>query len=73
MKNYKKKIIITGCNGNIGSALVSFFIKKKFIVIGLDKTKPRIKKMIFFNVNLGNTSKLNELRTQRCEQTSMNS
>jgi len=61
MKNYKKKIIITGCNGSIGSALVSFFIKKKFIVIGLDKTKPRIKKMIFFNVNLGNTSKLNEI------------
>jgi len=60
MKKNKKKIIITGCNGSIGSALVSFFIKKKFIVIGLDKTKPAMKKVIFYTVNLSNISNLNK-------------
>ena len=59
MKKNKKKIIITGCNGSIGSALVSFFIKKKFIVIGLDKTKPAMKKVIFYTVNLSNISYVN--------------
>ena len=32
----KKKILITGCAGFIGSHLVDFFLKKKFQIIGID-------------------------------------
>jgi nucleoside-diphosphate-sugar epimerase len=32
----KKKILVTGCAGFIGSNLVDFFLKKNFKIIGID-------------------------------------
>jgi UDP-glucose 4-epimerase len=36
MNNNAKKIIVTGCAGFIGSNLVDFFLRKNFIILGID-------------------------------------
>ena len=37
MKKIKKKILVTGAGGYIGSILVPMLIKKNFFVIAVDK------------------------------------
>ena len=37
----KKKIIITGCSGQLGTALINAFLNCGCIVIGLDLQKPK--------------------------------
>ena len=49
----KKRILITGCAGFIGSHLVDFFLKKKFQIIGID------------NLSTGNIKFLNKALKKR--------
>ena len=49
----KKKILITGCAGFIGSHLVDFFLKKNFEIIGLD------------NLSTGNLNFLKDAKKSR--------
>ena len=42
----KKKILITGCAGFIGSNLVDFFLKKNFEIIGIDNLSTGNKKFL---------------------------
>jgi UDP-glucose 4-epimerase len=39
MNRNAKKIIVTGCAGFIGSNLVDFFLRKNFIILGIDNLK----------------------------------
>ena len=43
----KKKILITGCAGFIGSNLVDFLLKKNFTIIGIDNLSTGKKKNLF--------------------------
>ena len=53
-----KKILITGSEGFIGSALVKLFIKKKnYIVFGVGKKKRVIKSYKYFSLNILNKKK----------------
>jgi len=55
------KILITGSAGYIGGCCYEF-LKKKFIVYGLDKVKPKLKKQKnFFLCNLNNKSYLEKI------------
>jgi UDP-glucose 4-epimerase len=56
MTNNKKKILITGANGYIGSCLFHF-LKNKFEIMGIDKEKSSNKKII--QCNILNSKKLN--------------
>ena len=31
-----KKILITGCNGNLANVIIPYFVKNKFYIIGCD-------------------------------------
>jgi CDP-glucose 4,6-dehydratase len=63
------KILITGGFGLVGTALVNFFLKKKFKVVVFSKEKPTIRKkffiksknLIFENGNLINKAKLKKI------------
>ena len=51
-----KTILLTGCNGYIGSC-ISAFLKKKYFIIGVDKNKNFLKNKflnIEYNINLNN-------------------
>ena len=51
-------ILLTGCNGYIGSC-ISAFLKKKYFIIGVDKNKNSLKNKflnIEYNINLNNIS-----------------
>ena len=53
-----KTILLTGCNGYIGSC-ISAFLKKKYFIIGVDKNKNFLKNKflnIEYNINLNNIS-----------------
>jgi UDP-glucose 4-epimerase len=66
----KKKILVTGCAGFIGSNLVDFFLKKKYYIIGIDnlstgnigniKIALKNKRFIFYKSNLLNFSKISK-------------
>ena len=60
----KKKILVTGCSGYIGSCLLNFFNTNKNIY-GLDKKKPsrwvKIKKKNFYQCNLLDKKKLSKI------------
>jgi NAD(P)-dependent dehydrogenase (short-subunit alcohol dehydrogenase family) len=43
-----KTVIITGCSGLLGRSLCKIFLKKNYIVLGLDKNKSFIKNKNFF-------------------------
>lgn len=64
----KKKIVITGGSGFIGSHLVSKFLEKKFVVLNLDKLSKESQNLkiinenyIFKKCNLTNQKKLNKI------------
>ena len=54
----KKTVFITGCNGTLGKKLVSYFLKKKFIVIGttrkIKKNLVRQKNFLIFKLDMLN-------------------
>jgi nucleoside-diphosphate-sugar epimerase len=53
-----KKILITGSEGFIGSAIVKLFLnKKKYVVFGIGKKKKIIKSYKYFSINLLNKKK----------------
>ena len=60
----KKKILVTGCSGYIGSCLLNFFNTNKNIY-GLDKKKPsrwvKIKKKNFYQCNLLDKKNLSKI------------
>jgi UDP-glucose 4-epimerase len=66
----KKKIMVTGCAGFIGSNLVDFFLKKKYYIIGIDnlstgnidnlKLALKNKRFIFYKSDLLNFSKISK-------------
>jgi UDP-glucose 4-epimerase len=57
MKNQKKKILVTGTSGYIGSSAFKF-LSKKYNVYGLDKKKPIINSKKIFVINLLNKKKV---------------
>jgi 3-oxoacyl-[acyl-carrier protein] reductase len=56
-----KTVIITGCNGSIGSHLINYFKKKNYKIIGIDKKKINDKSIIFYLCDLNNTKKLEKI------------
>ena len=58
-----KIVLITGCNGGIGSALVEKYKKKQWYILGVDITQNYNDKMIdmFFNVDLSNESSIKDM------------
>ena len=53
----KKKIIITGCSGQLGTALINAFLNCGCIVIGLDLQKPKKKfnkNFHYFQIDISN-------------------
>ena len=58
-----KKIIITGCNGSIGSYLANYY-KKKYKVIGLDKNSTKIKGIEFYKIDILKIPQLNKIYKQ---------
>ncbi len=60
MKNYKKKILITGSSGFIGNCL-KIFLKKKFELYFIDKKKLKYKEKNFILLNLTNKKRVYKL------------
>lgn len=60
MKNQKKKILITGTSGYIGSSAFKF-LSRKYNVYGLDKKNPIINSKKIFKINLLNKEKTKKL------------
>lgn len=59
-----KVIIITGCNGQLGSSLVSIFLELGSIVIGIDnlkKSKIKKKNFYFYNCDISSQPKVQSL------------
>ena len=66
----KKKIMVTGCAGFIGSNLVDFFLKKKYYIVGIDnlstgniknlKVALKNKKFTFYKCDLLKSKKINK-------------
>ena len=55
-----KKILITGCSGQIGQELIYSFLKKKKNIIGLDLiNKTNYSKLKFYNCDILDKEKLN--------------
>ena len=55
-----KKILITGCNGYIGSCICAF-LSKKYFLIGIDKKKNKIKNKFLnveYNIDLNDLFKI---------------
>ena len=61
----KKTVFITGCNGTLGKKLVSYFLKKKFNVIGtkrnLNSQHQKSKNLKIFKLDMLNDSDFKKL------------
>lgn len=62
----KKKILVTGASGYIGSHTVNYFQKKRYEVHTLDRNKPTIKSSKHYLIDLENTQKKTFNTTYEC-------
>ena len=59
--NFKRKVVlITGCNGQIGSSLVKFFLDSKSKVYGLDLNKEKKCKFNFIQTDISNEKQIKD-------------